>query len=244
MRKLVLVQFAVMSVVVAMLGLMSFSFLLLDFVSPGDFRSWNLFRRGLELNAVLLLIFGLQHSLMARRGWKRGLIALFPPELERSVYVLMTGFVLFWMSVLWARLSPPLYDLRGTLGGYALLAVWFLGGGIVLVGQRGMGPLDLIGVQTVIDIWRGKRNAALPFRTPFLYRYVRHPLYLGLLLMFWSTPAMTHDHLFFAEVMTAYILVGIYFEERDLVERYGQAYLDYQARVPMLIPFFKRPRRG
>ncbi|HHG85053.1 MAG TPA: isoprenylcysteine carboxylmethyltransferase family protein [Bacteroidetes bacterium] len=243
MRKLILLQFSVFAVIIAGLGMAAFGVLLIDFLYPGTFRDWYVLRGGMELNTVLLLVFAIQHSLMAREGFKRIIRLLFPVELERSFYVMMTGFVLFWMAALWSPMSPPLYDLQGTIWGWILLGIWGLGLVILGLGQVGMSGASLIGVQTVIDIWYERQPEEPPFSTPFLYQYIRHPLYLGVLLIFWATPTMTHDHLFFSEVMTAYLLIGIYFEEKDLVRRYGKAYSDYQKKVPMLIPFFKFTRK-
>jgi protein-S-isoprenylcysteine O-methyltransferase Ste14 len=110
---------------------------------------------------------------------------------------------------------------------------------VILASALAFDALDLLGIRSVIRILRDQPPVREPLKTPFVYRIVRHPLYLGLLLLFWLTPAMTHDHLFFAEVMTAYILIGIWFEERDLVATYGDAYRKYQKEVPMLLPFVK-----
>lgn len=244
MRKLILLQFAVFAVVIAGLGMAAFGILLIDFLYPGTFRDWHVLRGGMELNTVLLLAFALQHTVMARQGWKNVVRVLFPVELERPLYVMLTGFVMFWMAALWSPMAPPLYDLRGTGWAWIPVAFWLVGFVILGVAQIGMNGATLLGIQAIVDIWRGQLPQAPSFKTPFLYQYVRHPLYLGLLLIFWATPAMTHDHLFFAEVMTAYILIGIYFEEKDLLRQFGDEYQHYQGKVPMLIPFFRWRRKN
>lgn len=243
MRKILFLQFSVFAVIIGLLGMAAFGLLLWDFQFPETFKEYYLFRGGMPLNLVLLVSFGVQHSLMARKSFKRILIRLMPAELERSFYVMVSGFVLFSLSLLWSPLSPPLYDLSGTVGGYFLHAGAFLG--IVVIAWAGlaMDGLDLIGVRSVIRILRDQPPQPELLSIPRPYRLVRHPLYLGMLLVFWLSPVMTHDHLFFAEVMTAYILIGIHFEERDLVGRFGDAYRRYQAEVPMIIPFLKWKKR-
>jgi protein-S-isoprenylcysteine O-methyltransferase Ste14 len=245
MRKILFLQFSFFAVIIGLLGSAAFGLLLWDFQFPGTFMDYYLFRGGMSMNLILLVGFGLQHSLMARKSFKRALVRLMPAELERSFYVMVSGFVLFTLSMLWSPMSPPLYDLSGTIWGYLLHAG--AGLGIVVLAWAGwlMDGLDLIGLRSFLRILNGKAPENGPLRTPGIYRLVRHPLYFGMLLMFWLTPTMTHDHLFFAEVMTAYLLVGIHFEERDLVVTFGDAYRNYQREVPMLIPFLKirRPRR-
>lgn len=235
-RKLLFLQYAVFAVVVGTMGALAFGLMLWDFQIPGTFKSWYLFQGGMPLNLVLLICFGLQHSLMARRGFKQALARYMPVELERSFYVMVSGFVLFALSLLWSPSDPPLYDVRGTWLGHALHGMAALGLPVMALALVAHDPLDLIGLRAVALIWQGRRPAPLPLRTPHVYRVVRHPLYLGMLLLFWFSPAMTHDHLFFAEVMTAYLLIGIQFEEADLLRQHGEAYRRYQAEVPMLLP--------
>jgi protein-S-isoprenylcysteine O-methyltransferase Ste14 len=241
-RRLVYLQFAAFAVMVGAMGMAGFALMLWDFQFPGTFKGWYVFRGGMPQNLILLLSFGLQHSLMARRGFKQRLSRWIPTALERSFYVMLSGFVLFALSLLWSPSTPPLYDLGGTIGGYCLRAGGVLGLVIIGISALEMDAWDLIGVRALIHIWSGKQPEIAPFKRPMAYRWVRHPMYLGMLLLFWCTPTMTHDHLFFAEVMTAYILIGIQVEERDLVRLYGDDYRSYQRDVPMLLPL-KRPRR-
>ena len=244
MRRLLFLQYALTAVVIAGFGLLAFGMLLIDFLFPETIRSWSIFRGDMNLNLALLLIFGLQHSLMARRPVKNFLAKVLSPVLVTPTYVLWSGFTLFTLAALWVPLSPPLYDLWRTVWGYLTLVPWVLGVGIVAVTALQQGGAELVGLNAVRAIWLNQEPISLPFSTPGLYKVVRHPLYLGMLLIFWSTPTMTHDHLFFAEVMTAYILIGAWFEERDLVHRFGDEYRTYQKNVPMLIPFLKLRRRG
>lgn len=244
MRKLMFLQYAVLAVVMALFGLAAFGLLMVDFLFPGTFKDWYLFQGGMQLNLVLLLMFGLQHSVMARRPVKQFLGRLMPEELVLSTYVMISGFTLFVLAALWSPMAPPLYDLRGTVWEWPLLAGPAFGAVIVAWTGFLMGGKDLIGLGSVLRIWREEKYADIPFSTPGLYKYVRHPLYFGVLLVIWITPSMTHDHLFFSEVMTAYTLIGIWFEERDLVRRYGEDYVKYQRRTPMLIPFLKLGKRA
>lgn len=239
MRKFLLFSFGLFAVLVAIQGLAAFGLLMWDFMYPGTFKEWYIFRGGMPLNLILLLIFGLQHSLMAREGWKKIVRKLFPVELERSTYVLFSGFTIFLLAALWSPSAPPLYDLHGTVWGFGLMGVAGLGVVIILISLITMDGLELLGIRSLVRILKGVGERKPVFRTPFPYNIVRHPLYLGMLMLFWATPAMTHDHLFFAEVMTAYVLLGIWFEERDMLRTFGEEYANYRARVPMLIPFTK-----
>ena len=243
LRKILFLQFALLSVMVGLLGMAAFGLMLWDFQFPGTFKAWYLFKGGMPLNLVLLIAFGLQHSIMARKGFKQFIARFMPADLERSFYVMMSGFVLFSLALLWSPSDPPLYDLRGTVGGYALLVLGLSGLIVMALASAAIDAWDLIGIRSVMRIWKGKAPVQEPLKTPHIYKIVRHPLYLAMLMLFWFSPAMTHDHLFFAEVMTAYLLIGIQFEERDLVRQYGDAYRAYQSAVPMLIPFLRLPRR-
>jgi len=244
MRKVLFLQFALTAVVIAGFGLAAFGLLLVDFLFPGTVRNWSIFRGDMDLNLILMVVFGLQHSLMARRPFKSFMNKVLPLPLVQATYVMWSGFALFVLSLLWTPVSPPIYDIWGTPWGYVVLIPWVLGAGIVAVSALQVGGAELIGLHAVKSIWEEKPVAAVPFSRKGLYKVVRHPLYLGSLLMFWTTPIMTRDHLFFAEVMTAYVLVGMYFEERDLVRRFGEDYVLYQKEVPMLIPFAKRRLRS
>lgn len=242
MQRLLYVQYALMAVVVAFFGLAAFGILLWDFWFPGTFRDLYLFGGSMELNLTVLLAFGLQHSLMARQPVKAVLGKVMPPELVHSTYVMCSGFALFVMAVLWSPTSPPLYDLSGTWAGYLLLGG--AGAGLLLVGVAAwqLGGLELVGMKTVWHLYRGEPVPETEFQTPGVYRWVRHPLYLGTLAAIWLTPSMTHDHLLFAEIMTAYVLIGMRLEERGLVRRFGEAYRQYQGEVPMLLPFPRKKK--
>jgi protein-S-isoprenylcysteine O-methyltransferase Ste14 len=190
----------------------------------------------LAINLLLLAAFGLQHSIMARPGFKRVWTRIVPEPIERSVYMLASSAVLallMWQwrgidIVVWNIEQPTLRTIAWALfaaGWLAVPAVSYL-----------INHFDLFGMRQVWLHARGQEYTSLPFRTPLLYKRVRHPLYLGWTLAFWATPTMTVGHLLFAVVLTGYMMLAAVFEERDLVAHFGRQYADYQRRVPMFVP--------
>lgn len=194
-------------------------------------------------NLALLLVFGLQHSLMARPGCKRMLTRLLPQALERSVYVLASCLALGLLFLGWRPLPAPVWQVAAAGPRLLLWALFALGWGVVLASSFQLSHAGLFGLSQVWRHFRGLPEEALAFRTPGLYRLVRHPLMLGFLLAFWATPRMDAGHLLFAGAMTGYILIGTRLEERELRRSLGAAYDAYRARVPMLLPW-PRPRES
>lgn len=191
------------------------------------------------IDAGLLVLFGLQHSVMARAGWKARLHRLVPPHLERSVYVVASSLALGLLIGLWQPIPAMVWQAQSPLAATLLWAV-YAGGWLLVVASTWMiDHYELFGLAQVWRRWRGLAAPAEDFRTPYLYRYIRHPLYFGFLLAFWATPQMSAGHLLFAIGMTAYIVIGMLHEERDLMRLFGDAYRDYRARVPALIPGLK-----
>lgn len=192
---------------------------------------------GLIVDAGLLALFALQHSVMARPAFKRWWTKFVPQPIERSTYVLLASLcllVLFWD---WQPLGKIIWHVESPAGQLFLQGLSLLGFGIVLVSTFLINHFDLFGLRQVWLYFTGKPYESLPFRTPLFYRYVRHPLYLGFLIAFWSTPTMTAAHLFFAVMTSGYILTAIQFEENDLVKHFGETYRQYRRTAPMLIPF-------
>jgi methanethiol S-methyltransferase len=191
------------------------------------------------VNTLLLGLFAVQHSGMARKAFKRWLTAYLPAAAERSTYVLASALLLLlliWQwrpipGVVWSISSEPAYSL--------LMTLFWLGWIILFASTWMIDHFDLFGLKQVYDNWRNKQATAAVFATPFFYRFVRHPIYFGFLLAFWSTPRMTLGHLLFSGLSTAYIFIGIWFEERDLVAAFGDTYRDYRRRVPMIVPWLK-----
>ena len=193
------------------------------------------------VDLALIAIFGLQHSVMARRGFKAAWTEVVPAPIERSVYVVFSSLALILLFVAWRPLPAIVWSVSGPIGEGLLWALFAAGWLIVLLSTFLLNHFELFGLSQVWRNLRGRAAAAPQFRQPFFYKLVRHPLYSGFILAFWATPVMTVGHLLFAGGMTAYILIAIRHEERDLVGLFGRDYMDYRARVGMLTP---RLRRG
>ncbi|OBI86749.1 methanethiol S-methyltransferase [Mycobacterium asiaticum] len=192
--------------------------------------------RALAVNLLLLCAFGAQHSVMARPAFKRWWTRVVPDPIERSTYVLATGLVLALIFWQWRTMPAVIWNVTWPVGRIGVRALFWIGWVIVLASTFMINHFDLFGLRQVYLAWRGRPYTDLPFRTPLLYRVVRHPLMLGFLITLWATPRMTLGHLLFAAGMTAYILLALRWEERDLTSALGQQYRDYRGRVPMLIP--------
>ena len=186
-------------------------------------------------NIALLALFAAQHSYMARPAFKRAWTRLVPSPAERSTYVLVSSVLLMVLFGRWTPIPREVWDLGVHPLAFVLEMLSFAGWGLVIVAASQMNHLELLGLAQVLRHVRGEPPPPAKFRTPFLYRWVRHPVHLGFLVAFWSTPRMTLGHLLFAAAMTGYVLVAVRFEERDLAGVHGQ-YRAYQMRVPMLLP--------
>ena len=187
-------------------------------------------------NLILLVSFSLQHSVMARTGFKALLTKLVPQSAERSTFVMSTCVILGWMYLAWQPMTGVIWNIGG-IAEYIILALFLMGVGLVLWATFMISHWDLFGLGQAWREFRGIQVTNETFITPAMYKYSRHPLYLGLLFVLWATPLMTTGHLMLAAVWTGYIFIGIWFEERDLIRRFGQEYRDYIARVPKLIPW-------
>lgn len=188
----------------------------------------------LAVDLGLLALFALQHSGMARPGFKRVLTRFIPAPAERATYVLLSNLALLLLFWQWRPIGGVVWELRGAAAG-VVIAVGAAGWGMVLVSTFLIHHFDLFGLRQAWLYYRGEPYTHLPFATPGLYRLVRHPLYVGWLVAFWAAPTMTAAHLVFAAGMTAYILAAIRWEERDLIAALPE-YADYRRRVPMLVP--------
>ena len=190
----------------------------------------------LLVDLLLLGLFAVQHSVMARAWFKDRWTRIVPPPVERATYVLASSLALILMFWLWRPLGGTVWHVEDGLGRGLLHGLFGLGWALVLATTFLIDHLDLFGVRQVWLHLRGREHREPRIVTPGPYRYVRHPLYVGWLVVFWATPTMTAAHLVFALATTAYILVAIRLEERDLVRIHGRSYEEYRRRVPMLVP--------
>lgn len=190
----------------------------------------------LLINTVLLSLFAIQHSVMARQWFKRAWTKIVPEPIERSTYVLLASLVLLLLFWQWRPMKGIIWDVNNPAGRSVLVGLFWIGWGLVLASTYLVDHFGLFGLKQVYNHLKKQPDEPPPFKTPILYKIVRHPLYLGFIIAFWSTPRMTVGHLFFAAVCTAYILVAIQFEERDLTRAYGESYRKYREQVSMLFP--------
>ena len=188
------------------------------------------------VNAGLVALFGLQHSVMARQGFKRGWTRIVPWPVERSMYVLLASLVLIVMMALWRPIPATIWSIENPVGAWTMWALFGLGWAIVLLSTFLINHFELFGLRQVWSHARGQKIPAPVFREPLFYRAVRHPLYAGFILAFWATPEMSVGHALLAAGMTVYILIAIRYEERDLVDMFGDEYVAYRGRAGMLTP--------
>ena len=196
------------------------------------------------IDVALLALFAVQHSVMARKWFKDWWTRVVPKPLERSTYVLFSSLALILLLWQWRPLGGVVWSVEDPVGRFVLRGLFVFGWGLVLVSTFLINHFDLFGMRQVWLYLRARPYTTLRFGTPGPYRLVRHPLYVGWLFAFWSTPTMTLAHLLFSIATTAYILIAIQLEERDLVREHGDAYDSYRQSVPMLIPFTRRRQRA
>ena len=197
----------------------------------------------LLINVALLALFAVQHTVMARRGFKAWWTKIVPPAVERSTFVLAASVCLFLLCWCWQPIESSVWSVTGRAAVTAIWAVFWLGWAVLLLSTFLINHFELFGLRQTYAALAGKAIPEAKFVTPLFYRYVRHPIYVGFLMAFWAAPEMTFGHLLFSAGATGYILVGIWFEERDLVAHFGDRYRQYKASVGMLVPKL-RPTSG
>ncbi len=194
----------------------------------------------LLIDLALLALFAVQHSVMARKGFKAWWMRIVPPMVERSTYVLAASLALGALCWHWQPIEGVVWSVQDTTAVTAIQIVFWLGWGVLPLATFLINHFELFGLRQVYAQLMGARIPEQEFRTPFLYKHVRHPIYLGFVLSFWAAPEMTLGHLLFAAGGTGYILAGIWFEERDLIAHFGDRYRAYREQVGMLFPRFGR----
>jgi protein-S-isoprenylcysteine O-methyltransferase Ste14 len=192
------------------------------------------------IDIALIALFGVQHSVMARQGFKRWWTKVVPLPAERSVYVIMASAVLILLMALWRPIDAVVWSVTAPMASNLIWAIFWAGWATVLLSTFLINHFELFGLQQAWFNMRGREAAAHKFHQPLLYKWVRHPLYLGFFLAFWATPQMTAGHLLLAVGVSVYMLIAIRYEERDLVDYFGKDYEDYRERVGMLTPRFRR----
>jgi protein-S-isoprenylcysteine O-methyltransferase Ste14 len=198
------------------------------------------FSQALLVDVILLGLFAIQHSVMARPGFKRWWTKTIPPVVERSTYVLFSSLLLALLFWQWKPISEVIWSVKNPVGGLVLQVLFWAGWTIVLISTFLINHFDLFGLRQVYLFQAGRKYTGLGFRTPGLYKFVRHPIMLGFIVAFWATPKMTVGHLVFTIATTAYIMIALQLEERDMVSIHGEAYEEYRRQVSMLLPLPKK----
>lgn len=207
---------------------------------PKSIDSGDAGSNALLINIALLSVFALQHSIMARPGFKKWWTTIFSPAIERSIYVLLSSLALFLIYWKWQPMPERVWNIEGANYVLIINIIFWIGWGIVLISTFLISHFHLFGLQQVFQNFKNESLSDPAFKMNLFYKLVRHPIMLGFIIAFWADPEMTQGHFLFAVVTTAYMLVAIKFlEERDLLKIHGDEYREYQKKTSMIIPFPK-----
>ncbi len=211
-----------------------------DLIVPKTINSGDSGSYALLINIALLSVFAIQHSIMARPGFKNWWTTIFSPAVERSIYVFLSSAALLLIYWKWQPMNEIIWSIEGEMYASIINVVFWAGWGIVLISTFLISHFHLFGLTQVFENFKNQSLSDPKFKKNLFYKIVRHPIMLGFIIAFWATPVMTQGHLLFAVVTTVYILVAVKFlEERDLVKMHGKAYTDYQKETAMIFPFLK-----
>lgn len=198
------------------------------------------FLKAIITNAILLSVFAIQHSVMARPAFKKWLTTFVNPAIERSTYILLSSLALLLIYWKWEPMTTVVWKIENEILSFIIIGKFFLGWLIVLLSTFMINHFELFGLSQIYDNFKNKRTPSPKFQTNYLYKIVRHPIMLGFLIAFWASPVMTMGHLLFSLITTLYIFIAVkYLEEKDLRNFIGETYETYQKEVPMLVPFTK-----
>jgi len=238
--------------IIFLYGILAYSIFLIAFLYAigfiGDFIVPKSIDSGIEstwisslfINVVLLSVFALQHSIMARPAFKKWFITIFSPAMERSTYILLSSLALLLIYWQWRPITTIIWQIEGEIAANILTGIFFTGWLIVLLSTFMINHFELFGLAQIFDNLKNRQTPNPKFQTNYLYQVVRHPIMLGFIIAFWATPTMTAGHLLFTTVTTIYILLAVkYLEEKDLRKFIGEKYETYQQEVPMIVPFTK-----
>jgi len=214
-----------------------------NFIVPKSIDSGveTTFLQALLVNALLLSVFAIQHSIMARPAFKKGFTKIINPAMERSTFVLLASLALLLIYWKWQPVTTIVWQAENEIAIYILTGIFFLGWLIVFLSTFMINHFELFGLKQIFDNLKDKQTQSPKFQNNYFYKIVRHPIMLGFIIAFWATPTMTTGHLIFAVITTVYILIAVkYLEEKDLRRYIGKDYEEYQKKVPMFVPFTKR----
>ncbi len=247
MKKSIIFLYGILSYVVFLASFLYAVGFVGELLVPKNINSGNTsgLMESVIINLLVLSLFAIQHSVMARPSFKRWWTKVIDPSMERSTYVLLTSLILFLIFWQWRPITDVVWNIEGSTYVLIIEILFWMGWVIVLLSTFMINHFHLFGLDQVWNKLKNQPPTGLKFKEHFFYKFVRHPIMTGFIIAFWAEPRMTLGHFMFAAVTTAYILIAVkYFEERDLKNELGKPYEDYQKRVPMIIPFLKFGKRA